>query len=421
MDGSEQRLASLQGVPLFASCSAEEIAEIASVLETVDVAAGTVVFRERDPGVDMYIIQTGVVRIVSEGPSGQTIAELGTGDVFGEMALITGFPRSASAIASTDARLWRLEKERFDTLIRSYPSLSVTLSRVLSQRVRRTATLGRELTGRTALVTGASKGIGTYIARALAREGMNLVLTARSAEALEELRQEVEALGVRAIAVPADVSNKADLQALVVRAISEFGSIDLLVNNAGMLLTLAYHKVFPQEIDDLIRVNLTGPMFLSWLVLPGMLERGSGHIVNVGSLAGKYGPAYNELYSSTKAALIAFTQSFRASYRESGVSASAVCPGFVETGMYARSRKHGLRAPRVLGSTTPEAVAAAVVRAVKKDRPEIILNPGPIRLILALPTLMPGVAEWARRQIGADTLYRKAAEIRAQRRAETGR
>ena len=416
MDGSQQRLASLQAVPLFASCAAEEISEIASVLETVDVAAGTVVFRERDPGVDMYIIQTGAVRIVSEGPSGQTIAELGTGDVFGEMALITGFPRSASAIASTDARLWRLEKDRFDTLIRSYPSLSVTLSRVLSQRVRRTATLGRELTGRTALVTGASKGIGTYIARALAREGMNLVLTARSAEALEELRQEVEAL-----AIPADVSDKADLQALVVRAISEFGSIDLLVNNAGMLLTLAYHKVFPQEIDDLIRVNLAGPMFLSWLVLPGMLERGSGHIVNVASLAGKYGPAYNELYSSTKAALIAFTQSFRASYRESGVSASAVCPGFVETGMYARSRKHGLRAPRVLGSTTPEAVAAAVVRAVKKDQPEIILNPGPIRLILALPTLMPGIAEWARRQIGADTLYRKAAEIRAQRRAETGR
>jgi len=294
------------------------------------------------------------------------------------------------------------------------------MSRVLSQRVQR-APVGQDLRGRTALLTGASKGIGVHVARALAREGMNLVLTARSAEALEEVRNEIESMGVRAIAVPGDVGSREHLQALVVRAISEFGSIDVLVNNAGVLLTLAFHKVYPHEIEEHVRVNLTGPMFLSWLVLPGMLERGAGHVVNVASLAGKYGPAYNELYSSSKAGLIAFTESFRASFRDSGVSASVICPGFVESGMYERSRKHGLRAPRVLGSTTPEQVAEAVVRAVKKDKPEVMINPGPIRLLLALPTLLPSVAEWGRIRLGTDNLYKKAAEIRARKRLETGR
>jgi short-subunit dehydrogenase len=138
-------------------------------------------------------------------------------------------------------------------------------------------------------------------------------------------------------------------------------------------------------------------------------------------VAGKYGPAFNELYSSSKAGLIAFTQSFRASFRDSGVSASVVIPGFVESGMYERSRRHGLKASRILGSSTPEEVAAAVVRAVKKDAPELLINPGPIRILLALPTLLPGVAERARIRLGTDNLYRKAAKIRAQRREETGR
>jgi short-subunit dehydrogenase len=420
IDGLEQQVHLLRPVPLFAGCSAEELGDIAHALETVDVAGGTTLFHEGDAGCDMYVIATGAVRIIADSRQ-ETLADLGPGDFFGEMAIITGFPRSATAVATTDARLWRLRKERFDRLIREFPPLSLEMSRVLSRRVRRAEPVGQGLAGRTALVTGASKGIGIHIARALAREGMNLVLTARSARGLETVRREVAATGVRVLTVPADVGSRADLQELVVRSVTEFGSIDLLVNNAGMLLTLAYHKVYPQEIEDLVRVNLTGPMFLSWLVLPGMLERGSGHVVNIASIAGKYGPAYNELYSSTKAALIAFTQSFRASYRDSGVSASVICPGFVESGMYARSRRHGLRAPRVLGSLTPEAVAAAVVRAVRKDEPELLLNPGPIRLLLSLPTLLPGVAEWARRRFGTDDLYRKAAEIRGRRRAENGR
>jgi short-subunit dehydrogenase len=421
MSGNEDQIGLLGKVPLFSACTPEELSEATSCLSNMEVRAGTVLVREGDPGDSMYIIAAGTVRIVAESGAKETIAELEAGDFFGEMALITGLPRSATAVAATDTRLWRLEKDQFDRMIREMPHLSLEMGRVLSRRVQRTESIGRDLVGRTALITGASKGIGVHIARELAREGMNLVLTARSAEPLEAVRKEVEGLGVRAIAVPGDVSSTAHLQTLVVRSISEFGAIDLLVNNAGVLLTLPFHKVYPHEINDIVGVNLNGPMFLCWLVLPGMLARGAGHVVNIASIAGKYGPAYNELYSSSKAGLVAFTQSFRASYRASGVSASVLCPGFVESGMYARSRRHGLRAPFFLGSTTPETVAKAVVRAVKKDKPEMVLNAGPIRLLLALPTLFPAAAEWARLRLGTDNLYRKAAEIRAKRRAETGR
>jgi short-subunit dehydrogenase len=419
MDADQQeRVATLRSIPLFASCPQDDLAAIAASLVPEEAASGDTIFREGDPGDVMYIISTGRVRIVATARAQEAIAELGPGDFFGEMALITGLPRSAGAVATADARLWRLEKEPFDRLIRTYPPLSIEMSRILSGRVRRATPVGRDLAGRTAIVTGASKGIGVEIARALAREGCNVVLTARSADKLEEVRREIEAMGVRALAIPMDVGNRADLQALVVRTITEFGAIDLLVNNAGLLLTLAYQKVHPHEIDEMVRVNLTGPMFLSWLVLPGMLERGAGHIVNIASVAGKYGPPFNEIYAATKAGLMGFSQSFRASYRDAGVSASVVCPGFVKSGMYARTQRAGLKAPRALGTTTPDLVAAAVVRAVKQDLPEIMVSPGLVRLLMALPTLLPGVAEWGRRKIGTDDLYRKAAEIKAQRRAE---
>jgi len=420
-DVQQDRLATLRSIPLFASCPPDDLAGIAASLESVHAAGGETIFREGDPGDVMYIIAAGKVRIVASGRAQETVAELGPGDFFGEMALITGLPRSAGAVAVTDARLWRLEKGRFDAMIRAYPPLSIEMGRVLSGRVRRMGRLtrvGRDLAGRTAIVTGASKGIGVEIAKALAAEGCNLVLTARSAGKLDEVRREVEAMGVRVLVVPTDVGNRADLQSLVVRAMTEFGAIDVLVNNAGQLLTLAYQKVHPHEMDEMVRVNLTGPMFLSWLVLPGMLERGAGHVVNIASVAGKYGPPYNEIYAATKAGLMGFSQSFRASYRDAGVSASVVCPGFVKSGMYARTQRAGLKAPRALGTTTADAVAAAVVRAVKEDVAEIMVSPGLVRMLMALPTLLPGVAEWGRRRLGTDDLYRKAAEIKAQRRAE---
>ncbi len=244
----------------------------------------------------------------------------------------------------------------------------------------------KDLKGKTAVVTGASRGLGPYIARALAGEGMHLVLAARSASELEDVAASLRAGGAQAIAVPANVAAAADREALVAAAGREFGAVDVLVNNAGIERTYPYHLIDPVDIEHIIAVNLTAPMLLTRSVLPGMLERRRGHVVNVSSIAGKVGPPYNEPYAATKAGLIGFTESLRAECHGTGVSASVVCPGFVaEAGMFETSRReHPVQLPRLLGATTPAAVARAVVRVIKRDLPEALVSPGFPRALMTL-------------------------------------
>jgi short-subunit dehydrogenase len=410
---------SLTAVGIFTGCVPSELAEVATALQGVSLGEGTIIFSPGDAGDAMYVVRSGSVRITSDIETEKEIlAHLGPGQIFGEMALMTGAPRSAAAVAVSDVELWRLGRDAFERIVREYPQVSIEVNRLLKERAEREKTAGRDLKGRTAIVTGASKGIGIYIAQALAAEGTNIVLAARSAEKLEEVRSGLKDSGVSLLAVPSDVGKLDDLKSLVERTNAEFGKVDVVVNNAGYQMTLAYHMLTLDEIEELMKVNLAAPMLLSWLVLPGMLERGWGHIVQISSLMARAGSAYSEPYAATKAGLVGFTQSFRASYRGSGVSASVIVPGFVESGIYSRSKKAGLRASRLIGSSKPEAVSAAVVRAIKKDLPEVIVNPGPMRLMLALSTLSPGISEGVRRRIGADQVFHKAAAIRGRRRAE---
>ena len=259
-----------------------------------------------------------------------------------------------------------------------------------------------DLEGKTALVTGASRGLGRVIARALAEEGMTLVLAARSAPEIEGLARD---LG-RARAVKADVSRRSDCERLVEAA----GPIDVLVNNAGVETIGRFHELPFDEIQHMLEVNLVASLRLARLVLPGMLARRRGHIVNVASLAGKSGPPLAETYAATKAGLIGFSQSLRASYEGTGVSASAVCPGFVAgEGMFAdRQRAFGVKAPRLLGATTPERVARAVVLAISEDLPEILVTPGPVRLLAAATQLFPRLPGWMIRRLNLREMYERA-------------
>ncbi len=278
----------------------------------------------------------------------------------------------------------------------------------------------RDLAGRTAILTGASRGIGPYIARELAGQKLNLVLTAESESGLEDVAAEVRARGVKSIVVPSDVAERRTLEALVTVANREFSSVDVLVNNAGIEKLFAFHQLNAEDIERVIRVNLIGAMLLTWMVLPGMLGRSSGHIVNVSSLAGKAGPPCFEPYAATKAGLIAFTQSLRAEYRDTGVSASVICPGFVTTGIYEQLRKEThMDGPKILGPSSPESVARAVVRAIRKDIPEIIVNPGPTRLLTTLAELSPSLAEWVMRRSGVVKWFKQSAEIRKRKAKES--
>lgn len=249
---------------------------------------------------------------------------------------------------------------------------------------------------KTAIVTGASRGIGTCIARALAQEHMKLVLAARSAPELEEVAHRLRQEGHRVLAVPTDVTEPPALEALVEAARREFGAIDVLVNNAGGETLDAYHRLAWEEVYNTLRVNLTAPMHLTHLVLPGMLAQGRGHIVNISSLAARNAVAFQEqeTYCTSKAGLWGFTVALRASYRGSGVSASVICPGFVKgVGMFQRMQDASGGKTPFYGASRAEKVASAVVRAIKQNLPEVIVNPVPVRPFLALEDLFPGLIE----------------------------
>ena len=270
----------------------------------------------------------------------------------------------------------------------------------------------RELKGRNALVTGGSGGIGVYIARALAREGMNVVVSGRREDALASVVGELRGLGVQAEAVPADLQVREQVDSLIDRTSSALGPVDVLVNNAGIETAGSFVQLTPDELASMVDVNLTAPMLLARAAVPGMLERGRGHVVFISSVAGKVGPAYQAPYAATKAGLVGLTQSLRGEYFDAPVGFSVICPGFVAgDGMYERMTEGGVRSNRVMGYTTIEKVAAQVVRAVRNDRPEVIESGGPLRPMLALGQLFPRTAERTMRRIGATEIFRRAAAL----------
>jgi short-subunit dehydrogenase len=261
--------------------------------------------------------------------------------------------------------------------------------------------------GQTVLVTGASGGIGTFITKALAELQVKLALVAYPGEELDALRASLEKQGVEAVAWVADL-RKRDQRHLVLQGVRQkLGEVDVLINNAGVEYTSAFHKLGEENLCDILNINLAVPMDLTRLVLPEMLRRGVGHIVNISSLAGKSGPAFQEPYAATKAALVAFTTSLRASYRGTGVSASVVTPGFVEAGIYERIKsRSGCTAPPLLGTSKPEAVGRAVLEVIQHDQLERIVNPIPVRPLLALSALFPGFGEWLAERTGGNQFFR---------------
>lgn len=269
----------------------------------------------------------------------------------------------------------------------------------------------KTLNGCTVLLTGASGGLGKYMARALAERGARLALTAHPGVDLEPLCKELRARGTNAIFLVADLRDPEQRRSLLGRVQSALGEVDVLINNAGVEFTSYYHELTEEQINEVIAVNLLAAMVLTRMVLPGMLERRRGHIVNISSLAGKCGPAFQEPYAASKGGLVAFTSSLRATYRGTGVSASVVVPGFVEAGIYAELKERsGCCAPALLGTSRPEAVSRAVLHVIERDIPEIIVNPTPVRPLLALTVLFPRLGEWVANKIGSNDFFRQVIE-----------
>jgi short-subunit dehydrogenase len=270
----------------------------------------------------------------------------------------------------------------------------------------------KTIRGAHALVTGGSRGLGPHIAHALAGEGAKLTLTARSAVALRGVAEELAGKATRVHSIAADVCDAEARRKLLEEAESVLGPIDILVNNAGIEQIVSFADLPPDRIEAMIDTNLVAPLILSRLVLEGMIARGHGHVVMMSSLGGKKGSPYSATYAATKAGLIAWTSGLRTELQGKGVSASVICPGFVsEVGMFAERSQE---APRVLGTSTPEAVAQAVVRAIRRDVGEIIVNPGPVRFGLVFEQLSPGLSRWVLEKAGVYEYYRRQAEEESQ-------
>lgn len=266
----------------------------------------------------------------------------------------------------------------------------------------------KDLRGKNALVTGASRGIGAHVARALAREGMRVALVARDGAALDKIAGELAGAGARAVALPTDLGDVAEHERLYERATRELGEIDVLINNAAIDAPGAFTQEPPELTTKMIHLDLVVPMLLTRRFLPAMLARRSGHVVNVASLAGKSAAPFSVSYSAAKGGLISFSHSLRAELRGTGVTASVVTPGFITgEGMFAaREREHGLRVPAAVGTSTPGQVAHAIVRALRDDRAEILVSPGPVRLLQAFNQLAPDTFIWLVHRLGIADVFR---------------
>ncbi len=236
-----------------------------------------------------------------------------------------------------------------------------------------------ELRGARVLLTGASGGLGRAIAVALEQQGARLILTGRRAEAVEALAAEV---GGRAIV--ADLAVRADLE----RLLAEAGELDVLVANAGVPASGDLGDWTQEQIDRALEVNLASPIAMTRALLPRFRERRSGHFVYISSLSGKVGTRGAPLYSATKFGLRGFAAALRSDLHGSGLGCSVISPGFVrDAGMFAKT---GAPLPVGIGTVTPGAVSAAVVRAIRSDKAEIDVAPLPLRLGALLGGLLPG-------------------------------
>jgi uncharacterized protein len=247
------------------------------------------------------------------------------------------------------------------------------------------------LGGRTALVTGASGGLGHAIARALAQRGARLVLTARRVEVLDALAAET---GGRALAC--DLNDRAALLPLV----EEAGPVDVLVANAANPASGRIESFTVEDIDRALDVNLRAPMVLARLMCDGMAERGGGQIVFISSLSGKAGTVGASLYAATKFGLRGFAQGLREDLRPRGVGVSTIFPGFIrDAGMF---HDAGAKLPGYVGTKQPEDVADAVVSAIENNRAETDVAPIGLRFGATVAMLAPELAANVQRRLGAD-------------------
>ena len=220
------------------------------------------------------------------------------------------------------------------------------------------------LSGKTAIVTGASRGIGAAIAYGLCQTGANVVICSRSADAVEQIAGTLKDKGYTVHAMAADISQKADVEALIKQTTAEFSQIDILVNNAGITRDMLLMRLKDEDWHAVLQTNLTGTMYCTRAVLRPMIRQRSGRIINISSVVGLVGNAGQANYAAAKAGIIGLTKATAKEVGARGITVNAIAPGFITTDMTAQipeqNQKQLLEMIPLGGFGHPEDVAAAV-------------------------------------------------------------
>ncbi len=236
--------------------------------------------------------------------------------------------------------------------------------------------------GKVALVTGASSGIGWELAKQLAGEGAAVGVVARRVEPLNELVSQITAAKGRALAVPADVGQREQIEAAFARVRAELGPIDLVVANAGVGRPTLLDPVNMGDVEDTFRINLMGVIYTLSAALPEMLARKSGHLVAVSSLASYRGLPAESAYCASKAAVNIYMDGLRMHLRGTGVRTTTICPGFIKTPMTATNKFH---MPQLMET---DYAARKMIRAIRTGK-KVYNFPRGLHLLIKLSRWLP--------------------------------
>lgn len=228
-----------------------------------------------------------------------------------------------------------------------------------------------DLKNKNALITGAGKGIGKAIALALAKEGVNVILISRTQLDVDQLAIKIENFGVKSLALSADVSDINSINAAVEKALAEFKTIDILINNAGIASFGNFLELEPTEWEKIIQVNLMGTYYTTRAVLPNMIERQTGDIINISSTAGLNGNALTSAYSASKFAVLGLTDSLMQEMRKHNIRVTALTPSTVATDMAKDLNLTDGNPEKVMQS---EDIAELIIAQLKLNRRVFIKN-----------------------------------------------
>lgn len=257
----------------------------------------------------------------------------------------------------------------------------------------------RKVKGTTVIITGATSGIGYATALEFARAGARVVIAGRRVERLRELAAAIESKGGEVLAVRTDVAEEAQVEALIAQTLERFGSIDTLVNNAGVALAAKFDEQSMADFRRVMEINFWGAVYACKAAVPQMKQQKSGVIINVSSAFGKRGMPFETAYCASKFALAGFSEALRAEVLSDGIDVSTIFPGAVETEIFEQAANQaGLELPAFIPKFPARELAKIIVRDARFPQPEIVMAADAIGIDLMnkfAPGLMDLALGWA--------------------------